>query len=73
MYGTVRTVVWEDGGCEPPSYPIGDGADLAHSPLRNAAIDSEDETLPLVGVVLDCKCLIYIDLGLRIRSRQSIS
>ena len=22
MYGTVRTVVWEDGGREPPSYPI---------------------------------------------------
>ncbi len=22
MYGTVRTVVWEDGGREPPSYRI---------------------------------------------------
>ena len=22
VYGTVRTVVWEDGGREPPSYPI---------------------------------------------------
>ena len=22
MYGTVRTVVWEDGGREPASYPI---------------------------------------------------
>ncbi len=23
MYGTVRTVVWEDGGGNAPSYPIG--------------------------------------------------
>ena len=22
-YGTVRTVVWEDGGGDPASYPIG--------------------------------------------------
>ena len=22
MYGTVRTVVWEDGGGDPASYPI---------------------------------------------------
>ena len=22
MYGTVRTVVWEDGGRAPPSYPM---------------------------------------------------
>jgi len=22
VYGTVRTVVWEDGGREPSSYPI---------------------------------------------------
>ena len=22
MYGTVRTVVWEDGGSNPASYPI---------------------------------------------------
>ena len=24
VYGTVRTVVWEDGGREPSSYPIDD-------------------------------------------------
>jgi len=24
VYGTVCTVVWEDGGCEPSSYPIND-------------------------------------------------
>jgi hypothetical protein len=23
VYGTVRTVVWEDGGGDPASYPIG--------------------------------------------------
>ena len=23
VYGTVRTVVWEDGGSNPASYPIG--------------------------------------------------
>ena len=22
VYGTVRTLVWEDGGCNPASYPI---------------------------------------------------
>jgi hypothetical protein len=25
VYGTVRTVVWEDGGREPSSYPIAPG------------------------------------------------
>ena len=29
MYGTVRTVVWEDGGREPPSYPIATVEDVA--------------------------------------------
>ena len=26
MYGTVRTVVWEDGGGNPASYPIQPGS-----------------------------------------------
>ena len=37
VYGTVRTVVWEDGGGDPASYPIAKGlvlAVLCRTPLR---------------------------------------
>jgi len=31
VYGTVRTVVWEDGGSDPASYPISPGSSPANS------------------------------------------
>gem|GEM_PF-1863001 len=35
MYGTVRTVVWEDGGGNPASYPI---ADIRHNEHHSARL-----------------------------------
>ena len=35
MYGTVRTVVWEDGGGDPASYPIAQkGETMSENPIK---------------------------------------
>ena len=39
MYGPVRTVVWEDGGREAPSYPIAVRKRI-HA-LRDAALEAK--------------------------------
>ena len=33
VYGTVRTVVWEDGGREAPSYPILSYSKMNYNPI----------------------------------------
>jgi hypothetical protein len=39
VYGPVRTVVWEDGGREAPSYPIGIPVEMHRSILWAFAVD----------------------------------
>jgi hypothetical protein len=41
VYGTVRTVVWEDGGGDPASYPIvRTYARQSNSALRGTAVST---------------------------------
>ena len=58
MYGTVRTVVWEDGGGNSPSYPIAPGRARSlggASPLRTLMVGTVSRTARVSGVTRNLK------------------
>jgi hypothetical protein len=51
VYGPVRTVVWEDGGREAPSYPISEfGTSLHTNPARTSSAASNRARMDCLGI-----------------------